>query len=178
MYWSPTTEEGKSHFTVPERDFAVIKKPLVSSPSLSFTLPDTECASIKSALPITSNSTVPEEDEAVMRPISLVINDTLPEADFVSAATTFPPIFALTVPEDDSALNITPALRLAITLPEADFSVVSPTTPILFSVMLPDADLTFIEMQFPVKWNAFSDRNGMLFSGLTEWLSDTNGMAQ
>ena len=33
-------------------------------------------------------------------------------------------------------------------------------------------------MQFPVKWNAFSDRNGMLFSGLTEWLSDTNGMAQ
>ena len=33
-------------------------------------------------------------------------------------------------------------------------------------------------VQFPVKWNAFSDRNGMLFSGLTEWLSDTNGMAQ
>lgn len=33
-------------------------------------------------------------------------------------------------------------------------------------------------LQFPVKWNAFSDRNGMLFSGLTEWLSDTNGMAQ
>ena len=36
----------------------------------------------------------------------------------------------------------------------------------------------FIKLQFPVKWNAFSDRNGMLFSGLTEWLSDTNGMAQ
>ena len=35
-----------------------------------------------------------------------------------------------------------------------------------------------IYLQFPVKWNAFSDRNGMLFSGLTEWLSDTNGMAQ
>ena len=33
-------------------------------------------------------------------------------------------------------------------------------------------------VQFPVKWNAFSDRNGMLFSGLTEWLSDTNGMAR
>ena len=36
----------------------------------------------------------------------------------------------------------------------------------------------FASVQFPVKWNAFSDRNGMLFSGLTEWLSDTNGMAQ
>ena len=39
-------------------------------------------------------------------------------------------------------------------------------------------EIPFLYLQFPVKWNAFSDRNGMLFSGLTEWLSDTNGMAQ
>ena len=45
-----------------------------------------------------------------------------------------------------------------------------------------DGDILFHKklslLQFPVKWNAFSDRNGMLFSGLTEWLSDTNGMAR
>ena len=35
-----------------------------------------------------------------------------------------------------------------------------------------------VYVQFPVKWNAFSDRNGMLFSGLTEWLSDINGVAR
>ena len=100
---------------------------------------------MKSAFPITSNSTVPEEDEAVMRPMSFVINDTLPEADLVSAATTFPPIFAFTEPEEDSALNITPALREATTLPEVVFNIVSPTTSILLSVMLPDDDFTFSE---------------------------------
>ena len=52
--------------------------------------------------------------------------------------------------------------------------------PELGEIALKDLDEYNISsfLQFPVKWNAFSDRNGMLFSGLTEWLSDTNGMAQ
>ena len=52
----------------------------------------------------------------------------------------------------------------------------------LFSLIVFVIAITLIFLslivQFPVKWNAFSDRNGMLFSGLTEWLSDTNGMAR
>ena len=45
-------------------------------------------------------------------------------------------------------------------------------------VVIPLPIVMLVRLQFPVKWNAFSDRNGMLFSGLTEWLSDTNGMAR
>ena len=55
---------------------------------------------------------------------------------------------------------------------------INPTHPEKASFGLPLYRCYTADMQFPVKWNAFSDRNGMLFSGLTEWLSDTNGMAQ
>ena len=69
VYWSPTTDEGNSHLTLPDRDFAVIKKPLVSSLSLSLTFPETELASMKSAFPLMSTSTEPEEDDADTLPI-------------------------------------------------------------------------------------------------------------
>ena len=50
----------------------------------------------------------------------------------------------------------------------------------MLKLLIAEDELKELEwlLQFPVKWNAFSDRNGMLFSGLTEWISDTNGMTQ
>ena len=71
VYWSPITEEGKSHWTRPEVEEAVIRKPVVASPRFSFTPPEDETASIELHFPSTVSSTLPEAESVLILSVSL-----------------------------------------------------------------------------------------------------------
>ena len=84
VYWSPITEEGKSHWTRPEVEEAVIRKPVVAFPRFSFTPPEDETASIELHFPSTVSSTLPEAESVLILSVSLTAILRLPEALFAS----------------------------------------------------------------------------------------------